>query len=150
MARKREHQKVGAVTGAVVAFLQASDQAWHEMVLETIGGMVGGHLGGCLPDVLEPATWPGHRQFAHSATCTASLLQGATFVAEPWRDHWRVLADQFLAAARGEHDPAQQLILGLQAMTARLLAGFSLVLLLAKHPTSSLTFRRVLCRGSEA
>lgn len=41
---------------------------------------VGGVLGGTLPDLLEPATHPGHRRFAHSLA-TGTLLATKTLPA---------------------------------------------------------------------
>ena len=38
-----------------------------------LGGLAG-TVAGCLPDILEPATHPGHRAFFHSAACAGGIV----------------------------------------------------------------------------
>lgn len=132
MARRPEHERIGTLTGAGAALLQASGIDPAAALLETIGGGLGGRIGGVLADLAEPATWPGHRQFAHSVTCAGAVVQVAATVAGSWAAYWRARAESLRAAASLESDPTERLLLGLQAVVAHLLAGF-LIGLVAGH-----------------
>ena len=73
MPNRATHARVGAATGAAVAAFRAREAPTPQMLTEVIGGLVGGWLGRVLPDVLEPATSPHHRQLAHSAVAGGAL-----------------------------------------------------------------------------
>jgi inner membrane protein len=90
MPNKGQHMSEGGATGAVVAFLgnvivqaerKRSNPAYQfnagEAVAVTIVGYGVGSLAGTLPDVLEPAYHPGHRDFCHSWAAGALLVAGA-------------------------------------------------------------------------
>lgn len=47
-----------------------------ELMLYALGGSGIGALGGILPDLLEPAYSPHHRQVFHSFTCAISITVG--------------------------------------------------------------------------
>lgn len=66
MPNRRTHGVVGALTGGTVAAVRVSNAATPDFAAEMIGGIIGGWIGGVLPDVIEPATSPNHRQLAHS------------------------------------------------------------------------------------
>ncbi|GAF76943.1 unnamed protein product [marine sediment metagenome] len=66
MPNKQTHVTIGTLAGGGLAAYRAREQEPLNMLLEAIGGGIGGYIGGRLPDVIEPASWPGHRQLAHS------------------------------------------------------------------------------------
>ncbi len=74
MPSRQMHVTVGTVAGFGVAAYKAHSQKEAEILLEAIGGGIGGYIGSRIPDVIEPASWPGHRRFAHSATAAISIM----------------------------------------------------------------------------
>lgn len=71
MPRAPQHFVIGVATGAFVNALVQWSEAdgnpdhrfdWGELCLCSLAG----GMGALLPDILEPATFPGHRQFFHS------------------------------------------------------------------------------------
>ncbi len=66
MPNRQTHVTMGTLAGGALAAYRAREQKSLNILLEVIGGCIGGHIGGRLPDVIEPASWPGHRQLAHS------------------------------------------------------------------------------------
>lgn len=92
MADFNKHLKVGAaVGGGSVLLIDFGIQIskinqglqdkfnWEELLKYVLVGTIGGGFCGILPDLLEPATSPFHRQFFHSGTtasiCVYSLLK---------------------------------------------------------------------------
>lgn len=73
MPNRSTHALVGVVAGGAVAAARAVKEPTPELAAEAIGGMIGGWAGGMLPDLLEPATSPNHRQLAHSALAAGAL-----------------------------------------------------------------------------
>lgn len=68
------HRTIAAAAMTVVAASlspKREETAAHAMV-----GCAGGYCLGTLPDLLEPATSPHHRQFFHSMAFTAVLAYG--------------------------------------------------------------------------
>ena len=88
MPNKKIHIKVGAVVGATVASGASIMKELHRVEtipgykfdfikvgLDTLmGGLAGGTFG-ALPDILEPASNPHHRQFFHSKVTGLILLR---------------------------------------------------------------------------
>ena len=87
MSNKQTHVTVGTLAGCGLAAYRAREQEPLSMLLEVIGGGVGGKIGGQLPDVFEPASWPGHRQLAHSAAAGAVIWASAYKQLERW-ENW--------------------------------------------------------------
>jgi inner membrane protein len=89
MPNRKEHQETGAAVGAIVGglanmFAQYQKQQLSGIAYWDIGELlmsigIGGAVGACgatLPDLLEPATHPGHRSVCHSVTAVAALAVG--------------------------------------------------------------------------
>jgi membrane-bound metal-dependent hydrolase YbcI (DUF457 family) len=117
MPRAKEHLIIGAVAAAATnALLQTLEGIgdphhkfdWGELLTcAGIGGMVA-----LIPDVLEPATTPNHRQIFHSVACAASVAYICTGKhTERWQRAERVFAVA-IAAGYLSH-------LGADAMTPR-------------------------------
>jgi len=82
MPNGKAHAVIGIGTGAVGSLcVMHKNLTGLEMTVVAAGGAVGGYLGAKLPDILEPATNPNHRQFGHSfvfnGTMTVAGYAGA-------------------------------------------------------------------------
>ena len=95
MSDRETHLRFGIVAGLGLSAYRARDQQPLHMLYETLGGAVGGYFGGRLPDLVEPATWPGHRQFAHSMTAGTGVILGIKKVLQQWETHWRSRAADY-------------------------------------------------------
>ena len=80
MAKRRTHMAMGATAGALAYILQnplpggeMSKEERDAWWLNAVASAVGGAIGGYLPDMLEPATSPNHREFFHSVTAGVLL-----------------------------------------------------------------------------
>ena len=73
MPNRDAHAVVGTCAGVGLAAYRGQKQESVNRLLEAIGGGIGGYIGSRLPDIIEPALWPGHRQFAHSVTAGSSV-----------------------------------------------------------------------------
>lgn len=100
MPNCRTHTLVGAAAGAGLAAYHARNEASEHRLLEIAGGVLGGVWGGRLPDILEPATSPCHRDLAHS--CLTLFAAGALTL-EDWRRSCRERAEDY---RRRLEDPA--------------------------------------------
>lgn len=107
MSKRAVHVAFGVVTGGGAAALVAKKNNEEPLafLLQTIGGIAGGYGGGTAPDVFEPATWPGHRGFAHSVV---TLAGGTTAVVKKGRAAYETVRGQireYEEALRVETDP---------------------------------------------
>lgn len=89
-----EHQWAGAAAGLAIAAADhgAADSPTHNPLLAATLGAAAGRL----PDILEPACHPHHRQFFHSATVAAGLGYG---VYRLWRWQPETDIERMLRAA---------------------------------------------------
>lgn len=74
MANGATHQLAGAVAGIAVCATDNPDRATgvhHPLAAGAIGAALGK-----LPDMIEPAIHPHHRQFFHSVVVAAGLVAG--------------------------------------------------------------------------
>lgn len=78
MSKRRTHIAVGFGAGALAGWLAAHAQGRQASLSEilTWGGV--GSLGSLLPDALEPATYPWHRDVAHSVVTLGAAAYLAT------------------------------------------------------------------------
>ena len=77
----KEHAAIGLFAGPVTGLALLIETNRSPTFAEVCGWAVGGLGGAKLPDILEPAIHPGHRQFCHSGTVLAAdlaFLQSAT------------------------------------------------------------------------
>ena len=75
MPRRKEHINAGMFYGAGFAAISAKNQNSDYPLLETLGGLAGGYFGGQLPDIIEPATSPRHRDTAHSVAAGIGIIK---------------------------------------------------------------------------
>jgi len=66
MPNRDKHLLIGAVAGLAVYSLESKNVGVPLNLGDAIPYMLGGGIVGCLPDILEPALNPNHRQFFHS------------------------------------------------------------------------------------
>lgn len=89
MPNFKKHAATGAGVGIVLTALtnyfqqqkrRDTDPAyqfdWSEFLVKTFAGGSVGAFCGVLPDLLEPATYPGHRKFFHSITTATAIGYG--------------------------------------------------------------------------
>lgn len=72
MANGKTHIIAGGIAGLSIALLdqgEKSEFAHHPIIAATVGA-----FSGKLPDILEPATSPHHRQFCHSLVVLGSIV----------------------------------------------------------------------------
>jgi hypothetical protein len=80
MPNRKAHVLAGTVTGLVAAAIDIpSFLTPAERMLFLAGAAVGGAVGGRLPDVLEPASSPHHRQACHGIVPVGTV---AVFIGE--------------------------------------------------------------------
>jgi MFS family permease len=101
MPGRQTHVAVGILVGSELAAYRAREQEPLAALLETVGGAVGGYFGGRLPDIIEPALWPGHRQFVHSVAAGSGIAYGLYKLLEEWEKECRSRAEHY-SNKRGE------------------------------------------------
>jgi hypothetical protein len=122
MPKRRAHAWAGATAGGGAPFLRSRGEAGAHQVLETLAGCGGGWLGGLLPDVLEPALSPCHRDSAHSYTALAGV---ASATLETWRRSCRERAESYrVRCANPALDPATRMLCECLELFWRVAAGF--------------------------
>jgi membrane-bound metal-dependent hydrolase YbcI (DUF457 family) len=89
------HDAIGIAAGAGYAVYRTRGQAPILRFVEAVAGGLGGSVGGRLPDLLEPATWPGHRDVAHSAACAGLIMKSRSPV-EKWSAQMESTISQLL------------------------------------------------------
>ena len=95
MPNRQTHIKVGVLSGCGFAAYRSCEQDLPNMLLETIGGGVGGYIGSRLPDMIEPAMCPDHRQFAHSVAAGSSVACSLYKLLEKWEKEFRSRAKYY-------------------------------------------------------
>lgn len=124
MSKRQRHVRVGTLTGYGFAAYRAREQEPLNMLLEAIGGGVGGYVGSRLPDIIEPASWPGHRQFAHSVTAGSSIAYYLYRLLEEWEEYFRSQA-KYYNEKKSEEDGYwfQKLLYAVLEIFFRIVAG---------------------------
>jgi hypothetical protein len=102
MANASIHKPVAAASGTIFAAVRAraANQPSATVLFEGLGGCIGGLAGGCLPDWVEPATWPGHRSFFHSLLLGGVATTTALQSLNRWESFCRQQAEIALAKSR--------------------------------------------------
>ncbi len=95
MPNRQTHVRVGTLTGCGIAAYRAREQDKLNMLLEAVGGAIGGYFGSRLPDVIEPSSWPGHRQLAHSATAGTAVAFSLYELLGKWEELCRSNAEHY-------------------------------------------------------
>ena len=102
MSSRSDHDMAGALVGGLSVFASAMAAGPSPSVGEVLGGVLSGVVTSRLPDVLEPATHPGHRRVAHSTVVLGATGWAAT------RLHKTHVA--LAAAADSETDPLRKFL----------------------------------------
>lgn len=80
MPNKSEHVGIALFAQLALEVLKPSTLQGDDRFWDVVGACLGATFGGVLPDVLEPALTPNHRQFAHGiipAAAAAHFGKGA-------------------------------------------------------------------------
>jgi len=125
MSNRRQHAIAGAAAGAGAALFQVRPSAPpFETLLEALGGAGGGFVGSALPDLIEPATSPNHRDVAHSVAASTALTVKTARPFSFYREGLRARADDYAAKRRQSEVPRlEQLWYFLCECFYRLVAG---------------------------
>lgn len=124
MPSRQTHVKIGVLGGCAFAAYRSCEQDLPNMLLETIGGGFGGYVGSRLPDIIEPALWPGHRQFAHSVAAGSSVAYSLYKLFEGWEKGCRSRA-KYYSSKRNEEFAGwlQKLLYAVLEIFFRIVAG---------------------------
>ncbi len=123
MPGRNFHGTAGFAVGSITAFNRASHLAPEKQALEALGGGLGGYGGGRLPDWLEPARHPGHRDFFHSHFSGLLLTVGTTGL-DSWQDWWRQEAFRFESLAEASKDSWNRFGYTVMAFLCWIASGF--------------------------
>ncbi len=122
MPSGKTHGDAGMLVGGLCAAMRA-DLSDEGASLEVLGGAIAGYVGGRLPDLLEPAHHPNHRDAAHSLGAACAAAGFAAKCAE-LSEECRRFSRRCFSAARGEDvGDLKRAFLRLLGMAARMLAG---------------------------
>lgn len=80
MPGKNEHVGIALLAQLALEMMKSSTLRDDDRFWDVVGAFLGATFGGVLPDILEPALTPIHRQFAHGifpAAAAAHLGKGA-------------------------------------------------------------------------
>ena len=125
MPNRQTHVRVGILAGCGFAAYRSCEQDLPNMLLETIGGGVGGYVGSRLPDVVEPASWPGHRQLAHSAITGGAVAFSIYELLAGWENLCRSKAELYSQQKGTEGtNVLKNILFTLLEIILRVVAGF--------------------------
>ncbi len=96
MPGRRTHGYVGATAGGAWAGITAPEGLGSQLAGVLLGGVAGGAVGGMVPDWLEPASTPNHRDLAHSWLMLVAVSQ-TKFTG--WQRHFHATAVAYEALA---------------------------------------------------
>ncbi len=96
MPGRSDHAGAGTLLALLIAALDDPNLEGNDKLCYYVGAGIGGAGGGCLPDVLEPALCPNHRQFSHGilpALVVENLTRGKRAEAVRSLLDWALSAD---------------------------------------------------------
>ena len=102
MPNGETHRIVGTLVGAGYSWYRSNEEEGGSNVARMIGGAIGGHLGGTMPDLIEPASMPQHRQVAHSIAIGLALAFGTKEMVDDWEASCRDQAMMFREITENE------------------------------------------------
>lgn len=125
MSNRRTHDIVGGVVGGAAAAAAAFDanQPLECILLEAFGGAIVGVAGSRLPDLIEPATSPRHRQTFHSAGTALGVSLGAIAAQAQWAPRLREYAAEYEWRSAAATDPFSSFGWWILAVLCRMGAG---------------------------
>ncbi len=118
MPNARTHTRFGMTVGGVTAYAMVPKEApTYQRAIETLGGLLGGYWGARLPDIIDPATSPNHRDIAHGLG--TALVMGKLYMDRlpEWQASFRAKAEHYKVMAEAEQD-------GLKAVFLAIVSGF--------------------------
>lgn len=123
MPGRRAHTAGGVLAGSISALCLSANQRPTCQLVEIAGGALSGGLFGRLPDILEPATSPRHRRFAHAVMPGFAAGFPAVCHVGSWQRDLRARADRRAVLRQQTADGLLSLWHGFVEFLLRLLAG---------------------------
>lgn len=124
MASKTTHVAIGAVIGAGIYILLTEKENRTPEAL--VGAVIAGATIACIPDILEPAFHPNHREFFHSFL----VLGGIHFIHDKIKQSDKVSFPGKMATSIFSGSYASHLLLDAFTPKSLPLFGFKLIKLL--------------------
>jgi hypothetical protein len=130
MPNGETHKVVGTAAGIGYSAFRARGERLGRFISRIIGGAIGGQIGGATPDVLEPASWPGHRQVAHSIAAGTIVVIGPQKYMTDWENTMNKYSSNLRKERLDESNSPLQRFLSLVGevacdITAGIPSGFS-------------------------
>lgn len=95
MSNRATHCFAGVSAGAVAAGCYADRQTVFNFLFEIAGGCAGGYLGARVPDWIDPATNPNHRNWGHGGGTVAGGIYLAHDTLLSWQRWLRTEACRY-------------------------------------------------------
>lgn len=110
MANRPTHDLFGGITGMGCAYLTLPTEPQSNGIVELVGGAVGGVAGSRIPDIIDPATMPNHRDVGHGIINAIVVGNFCWSNLSEWQAWCRARADECAACrARATDDVARAL-----------------------------------------
>ncbi len=124
MPSRNVHKVVGAVVGATAALATARRMTQRRLLMAALGGAVFGAFGGQLPDIIEPADSPNHRNSFHSATTAVALSALTAKNVEAWQNRCYDAAEYFQWAKESNSaNGVEEFLYSIMELTCEFAAG---------------------------
>src|SRR5262245_40660008 len=105
MPNGKVHKIIGTGAGVATSLCFTNGQPGWDRTIQAVGAGLGGYVGAKLPDIIEPATSPRHRQFAHSAVCNESIAAVGYANVETFHQNVQSLAERIRQEITASQDP---------------------------------------------
>lgn len=124
MPNGKVHRQVGIVAGAGVALVNTREaDSAADRLLELLGGALGGILGAKIPDIIDPADTPNHRDIGHGLLTALKLGTVCWQELPKWQNKCRLSAEAYRAKAAATQDGVAAFFYELVAALLIALAG---------------------------
>jgi len=123
MAQRKDHIILGGAAGAAIAVWRAPNRKPEDKVFGGLGCIIGGVAGSRMPDILDPPTYPGHRDFGHSISAGITLIKASEF-AKDAEASLIAYADEYSLRCEASTNTIDKLAYVLGELSFRMAAGF--------------------------
>jgi len=108
MPNGKVHKIIGTGAGVATSLCFTDGQPGLDRTIQAVGAGLGGYVGAKLPDIIEPATSPRHRQFAHSLVCNVSIAAAGYAAVETFHQNVQNLAEKIRQEINASQDPVSK------------------------------------------
>lgn len=123
MPNRKTHDTAGALSGAGYGAYRARNQEPAKLAFAAIGGALGGLAGSKVPDILEPANSPNHRDTCHSVLVSGLIVRHAPGMCKDWEEFWWQEADRLKALRLQTKNSLEEFLCVLGEGVSMLMAG---------------------------